>query len=131
VLSARHVATCLLVLGAIGLAAPAVTVAAGGGSAGDQQYTDPFAASTKTSTSTPAPPPATTSAPVATTPAPAAAPATATTPTATIASPTPTTAATSSHGSLPYTGYDSWVAGAVGAVLVAGGLGLRRRAQRA
>jgi LPXTG-motif cell wall-anchored protein len=31
---------------------------------------------------------------------------------------------------LPYTGYDSWLAGGLGFVLTAAGLGLRRKAQR-
>ncbi len=39
----RWLVTCMLLLGALALAIPAVTLASGGGSAGDQQYTDPFA----------------------------------------------------------------------------------------
>ena len=46
-----------------------------------------------------------------------------TTPTATIASTT--------TGELPHTGYDGWLAAALGFALVAGGLGLRARAHRA
>jgi hypothetical protein len=120
--------TLLLVAGALALAVPAVTLASGGGSAGDQQYTDPFAGSTTptsashtttsaptTSTAAPtttsAPPPTATVAPAPTTPATAADP---TTPTATTAQ-------------LPYTGYDGWVAGLCGFVLVSAGLVLRHR----
>ena len=127
----------MLLLGVLVLAVPAVTLAAGGGgSAGDQQYTDPFAGTapgkgkpktTTTSaptTSTQAAAP-TTSAPPASTPV--ASPSTSgdpTTPTATIASTTGTAA------ELPHTGYESWLAAALGFVLVGGGLGLRARLRR-
>ncbi len=161
---ARHIATCLLVLGVIALAVPAVTLAqGGGGSAGDQQYTDPFSHS---QTQTASPTPATTSpAPAPTTPSSAGGSGSgssgsgssgsgssgsgssgsgssgsgssgsdSTTPTATTASPSATTGSGTSGGSagtLPYTGFDSWAAGALGLVLVGGGLGLRRVARRA
>ena len=62
----------MLLLGALALAIPAVTLASGGGSAGDQQYTDPFAGTAPgkskpktTTTGTPT----TSSQPAATTPA--------------------------------------------------------------
>ncbi len=109
------------------------------GSAGDQQYTDPFAGTApgkskpKTTTTTPT----TSSQPAATTPAatpttsatPVASTSTSsdpTTPTATIAS---TTSSTTS-GQLPHTGYDGWLAATLGFVLVGGGLGLRARLRR-
>jgi LPXTG-motif cell wall-anchored protein len=130
----------MLLLGALALAIPAVTLASGGGSAGDQQYTDPFAGTAPgkskpktTTTGTPT----TSSQPAATTPAatpttsatPAASTSTSsdpTTPTATIASTTTSTTA----GELPHTGYDGWLAATLGFVLVGGGLGLRARLRR-
>jgi LPXTG-motif cell wall-anchored protein len=133
----RWLVTCMLLLGALALAVPAVTVASGGGSAGDQQYTDPFAGTspgkskakttttTAPATSTPAATqPATSSAPPASTPAASATVTSsdASTPTATIAS--------STAGQLPHTGYDSWLAAVLGFVLVSGGLGLRARLHR-
>ena len=123
----------MLLLGALALAIPAVTLASGGGSAGDQQYTDPFAGTAPgkskpktTTTSTPT----TSSQPAATTPAatpttsatPVASTSTSsdpTTPTATIASTTTST----TTGELPHTGYDGWLAATLGFVLVGGGLG--------
>ncbi len=125
----------LLLLG-LAMAVPAVSLA--GGSAGDQQYTDPFsgggggAASTTTSartTSSPAPA-QTTSSPVAsTTPATptssadpttaAAVPTTAGEPTATISG--------SASPTLPHTGYDAWTAVGFGLTLVVGGAALRWR----
>lgn len=133
----RKIVSYLLLLGALALTVPAVTVASGGGSAGDQQYTDPFATqpgsgashkSTKPSTTTTAPPAATSTAPApaanTTTPVTAGSdPTTATTPTA-------TTALSTSAKTLPYTGYDSWLAAGFGLVLAGAGLGLRRKAQR-
>ncbi len=130
----------MLLLGALALAIPAVTLASGGGSAGDQQYTDPFAGTAPgkskpktTTTSTPT----TSSQPAATTPAatpttsatPVASTSTSsdpTTPTATIAS----TATSTTTGELPHTGYDGWLAATLGFVLVGGGLGLRARLRR-
>jgi hypothetical protein len=132
VLASRRILSWLLLLGVLALAAPAVTLAAGGGSAGDQQYVDPFAhthgshTSTTTPTTTSAPAPvATTPAPVTTTPA--AATTTSTDPTATTAS-TATTPLTSAK-TLPYTGYDGWLAGGFGLILAGTGLGLRRKVQ--
>jgi hypothetical protein len=134
--AARRIITWLSLLGVLALAAPAVTLAGGGGSAGDQQYTDPFAhthssasshKSTTTSTTTNAPAPATATPTTPATTTTPAAPSTPTTdPTATIAS-TTTTPPTSAK-TLPYTGYDGWLAGAFGLVLAAAGLGLRRKA---
>jgi LPXTG-motif cell wall-anchored protein len=136
--TSRWLATCMLLLGVLVLSVPAVTLASGGGgSAGDQQYTDPFAGTApgkgkpKTtthsapSTSTHTAAPTTTSAPPASTPV--ASPSTSsdpTTPTATIAS------SASTAGELPHTGYDSWLAAGLGFVLVGGGLGLRVRLRR-
>ena len=63
----RHALVVLLVLGLLGFALPALALAAGGGSAGDQQYTDPFggsgSATTTHRTTTSAPAPTTSSAP--------------------------------------------------------------------
>jgi LPXTG-motif cell wall-anchored protein len=129
----------MLVIGVLALSVPAVTLAAGGsGSAGDQQYTDPFAG-----TSTPTSAAHTTSAPTATaipttTAPPAGAPTTSVTQTTpspasatgtTISDPTATMASTSAH-QLPYTGYDGWLAAAFGFAMVTGGLVLRRRVGR-
>ncbi len=127
-----------------GAAAPAVTLA--NGSAGDQQYTDPFgggnanATTTRAApTSTAAPPSATappassapaTSPPATTAPAPstAAAPTTATTPAAPATpQPTATIAGGASLSTLPYTGYDAWIAAGFGAVMLGTGLTLRLR----
>lgn len=130
-----------LVLGLTGCALPAVALAAGGGSAGNQQYTDPFGGSSGTPTSHGTPTPTPTPAPATTTPAPATTtpPPTATTPTATTPSGpvTPTaTAATTPSGSgtsaktLPYTGYDGGLVALLGAGLVLGGAGLRIRLRR-
>lgn len=129
----------MLVLGALALSIPAASLAAGGGSAGDQQYTDPFANTTTarstatapagTSTAIPAPAPATATAP-ASTPAPDTTPgATATADPATATA--DPTAATASPSTLAFTGFDSRLAGALGATMIAGGLILRRRARRA
>jgi hypothetical protein len=141
VFAPRRLLTWILVLAALGLAVPAATLAAGGGSAGDQQYTDPFAGtphpagSTHTATT---PPPTTTPAPTTTAPAPAAstpAPAPSTTP---LPAAPPATAVTSTASApttarpttLPFTGYDSWLAGALGVAMIGAGVILRRRARR-
>jgi hypothetical protein len=130
----RKIVSYLLLLGALVLSVPAVTLAAGGGSAGDQQYTDPFATQPGSSSSHKPTTPSTTTtaaAPATTTTAPA--PATTTTasgdPT-TATTPTATTASNPSANTLPYTGYDSWLAGGFGLVLAGAGLSLRRKAQR-
>jgi hypothetical protein len=134
----RRLLTWILVLAALALAVPAATLASGpGGSAGDQQYTDPFAgtsnpATTHTTThtaTTPAPAPATTPAPAATSTAPApAAPAPAA---STAPDTTPATSTPARPTSLAFTGYDSWLAGGLGVAMVGGGVLLRRRARRA
>ncbi|MFL5863658.1 MAG: hypothetical protein ACJ780_23275 [Solirubrobacteraceae bacterium] len=137
--TSRRLVTCMLLLGALALSVPAATLAAGGGSAGDQQYTDPFASGTPapskskpaTTTTTPTAPsstptpaaPTTSSAPAAAAPvASTSSSSDPTTPTATIAS--------STAGQLPHTGYESWLAAAVGCALVGGGVALRARLRR-
>ncbi len=132
----------LLILGLAGFAVPAATLAAGGGSAGDQQYTDPFGGSgggkaTKTTATAPAPAPA--PAPAATTP-PATTPTTSTpaptgsgttgTPTAVAATSAKTGKTGKTGKTLPFTGYDGRLAALLGAGLVLGGAGLRIRLRR-
>jgi hypothetical protein len=131
-----------LTLGLFALALPAASLA--GGSAGDQQYTDPFgggggsSATTSQTTTASAPPPTTAAAPPATTPADTTPVETtpATTPDATTAvSPTPDTGVVTtdptggSAGTLPYTGYPAWMAGGFGVVMLVSGLTLRRRSR--
>lgn len=130
----RLVLAGLLALVLAALAAPAVSLAGGGGSAGDQQYTDPFSGggtSHSTSTAqatTPTPAPAPAPAPAPGSAATSATPTTPTAdPTATIATATPL----STVATLPYTGYDLWTAAGFGLTMVAGGLVLRRRTRRA
>jgi hypothetical protein len=127
----------MLLLGALALAVPAVTLASGGGSAGDQQYTDPFAGTSpgksKPKTTTTSAPPTTTSSAPATTPAPT--PTTSATPvasTSTASDPTTPTAtiASTTGGQLPHTGYDGWLAATLGFALVGAELGLRARLRR-
>jgi hypothetical protein len=127
----------MLLFGVLALAVPAVTLASGGGSAGDQQYTDPFAGtapgkskskttSTQTTSTAPATQPSTTPPAPTTSATPVASTSTASDPTT-----TPTaTIATSTTGELPRTGYDGWLAAGLGFVLVSGGLGLRSRLRR-
>jgi len=130
---------------AVALAIPAATLASGG-SAGDQQYSDPFAgtapASTHSSTATHAASGTTTNRAASATSTQAASPST--TSTAAPSSPaSPTSqpsssvgggpsqvssaapASTGGHGDLPYTGYDGWAAALAGFTLVAGGVALR------
>jgi LPXTG-motif cell wall-anchored protein len=134
--SPRRLGIWTLVIGALALSVPAVTLAAGGGgSAGDQQYTDPFAGTSPTHTATSAP--TTAAAPTApatppTTAAPPSSPPATTSvqPTATIAGDPTATIASTSANQLPYTGYDGWLAAAFGFVMVGGGLVLRRRTGR-
>lgn len=122
-----------MLLGALALAVPAVTLASGGGSAGDQQYTDPFAGTpppgkSKPKTTATTSPPTTSTAPATPTPTSATPVASTssssdpTTPTATIAS--------STAGTLPHTGYDGRLAAALGFGLVGGGLLIRARLRR-
>lgn len=119
----------LLIFGLAGFAVPAITMAAGGGSAGDQQYTDPFGASsggrgTTKAAATPTAPTPAASAPAATGPPAATAPGTTSTPTA-VAATNGTTGKT-----LPFTGYDGRLAVLLGAGLVLGGAALRTRLRR-
>jgi len=108
---------------AAALVVPALSLA--GGSAGNQQYTDPFGSSSQSSTTQAAPPSTTASPAPGTTPASAPATTTAADPTATAAT------ATTSSGTLPYTGYDVWTGVGFAVTLIAGGIVLRRRAHRA
>jgi LPXTG-motif cell wall-anchored protein len=125
-----------MLLAALALAVPAVTLASGGGSAGDQQYTDPFAGTpapgkSKPKTTATTPPPATSTAPAAAPPPP---PTSATPVASTSSSSDPTTPtatiASSTAGTLPHTGYDDRLAAALGFVLVGGGLLIRARLRR-
>jgi LPXTG-motif cell wall-anchored protein len=140
----RHLAALLVVLGALALAVP--TVALAGGSAGNNQYTNPFGSGTTSQPTTTAPPQtSSTTAPVTTTsvppPASTQSAATATTsvvtttdpasgPTATAAA-SPGAGATTGGKALPRTGYADWELAGFGLVLVAGGLVIRRRSRRA
>jgi hypothetical protein len=98
--------------------APASAFAQG---AGDDQYSDPFGSDSEPrATATPAPrAPAATPAP-ASTAAPAQTPAPA--PSGPAATPAP-----AQGPSLPYTGFEDWVPGVTGAILLGAGLTLRRR----
>jgi hypothetical protein len=89
--------------------------AAAAQSAGDEQYSDPFAG--QSPSSTPAPAPATGAQPAQATPAPAAA--------APAASNAPAQAA-----QLPRTGWDAGVPGMLGLVLMSAGVALRARVRR-
>lgn len=94
----------------------ALPVAALAGSAGDNQYSDPFGNSSPTQTQT-------TTTPSAPAPSqPVATPTASTQPTATTAS--------GSSGQLPRTGLDLRVVGGAGVLLIAGGLLLRRKLAR-
>ena len=120
-LTGTLVAGCLLAFAAVLTLGPAGAVACDPTSAGDCQYTDPLAnTTTTTATHQPAPPPVTTA--PATTPQ-------YTAPATTSADPAPTTTATTTSGkkTLAFTGYDAWVAGALGVILVAAGISVRRR----
>jgi hypothetical protein len=132
----------MLLLVLVALAVPAASLA--GGSAGDQQYTDPFAGGSGgsgshtagTTTSSPAPAQTTsTPAPAQTTSSPAppttvaastnsADPTTAAAVSTTAGEPTATMASGSST-ELPQTGYDAWTAVGFGLTLVVGGAALR------
>jgi hypothetical protein len=126
----RHVLVCLGLLAL--LAGPTVALAQGGGSAGDQQYTDPFGSTTHASTThtQTQPQQTTTSAPVTTPPAASTTPATVTS--SADAGSTPVATAASSNGkTLPYTGLDLWTVVGVGLTLMASGLLIRVRSRRA
>ena len=127
----RHVLVCFGLLAM--LAGPAVALAQGGGSAGDQQYTDPFGGSSPkthtTHTTTQAATTTTTQAPTTTSTPPATA--TATAPAVTDPGSTSTATAASSGKTLPYTGLDLWTVAGFGLMLTAGGLLIRSRSTRA
>jgi hypothetical protein len=123
----------MLLLVLVALAVPAASLA--GGSAGDQQYTDPFAGGSGgsgshtagTTTSSPAPAQTTSSPAPPTTVAAStnsADPTTAAAVSTTAGEPTATMASGSST-ELPHTGYDAWTAVGFGLTLVAGGAALR------
>jgi hypothetical protein len=121
-LTATVVAGCLLAFGAALALGPAGALACSPTSAGDCQYTDPLGNTTttaKTTTHQVSPPPVTTA--PATVPQYTAPVTTATDPTATIAT------TSSGKKTLPLTGYDAWIGGALGVFLVAGGIAVRRR----
>jgi hypothetical protein len=90
--------------------------AAAAQSAGDEQYSDPFANQSPSSTPAATPAPATGAQPAQATPAPAAAPA---------ASNAPAQAA-----QLPRTGWDAGVPGVLALVLMSAGVALRARVRR-
>jgi len=91
--------------------------AAAAQSAGDEQYSDPFAGQSPSATATPAPAPATGAQPAQATPAPtAAAPA--------------ASNARAQAAQLPRTGWDAFVPGALGLVLMSAGVALRARVRR-
>ena len=90
--------------------------AAAAQSAGDEQYSDPFANQTPTPAPATTQAPATAAQPAQSTPAPAAAPA---------ASNAPAGAA-----QLPRTGWDAGVPGVLGLVLMSAGVALRARVRR-
>jgi LPXTG-motif cell wall-anchored protein len=106
---------------ALALAVPSAAYAQG---AGDDQYTDPFSGSSQpTPTATPRSTPQATATPA---PAPAA-PAPAQSSSAPAATATPAPAQGPAGPTLPYTGVDAWIPGLSGALLLGGGIALRRR----
>jgi LPXTG-motif cell wall-anchored protein len=122
----------ILTVGLLALAVPAASLA--GGSAGDQQYTDPFSGSSShtataraSATTTSSPAPSTTTAPAASAPDPTTANAASTTADATTTADEPTATIATSSPMLPHTGYDAWTAVGFGIVLIGGGIALRRR----
>jgi cytoskeletal protein RodZ len=126
VFRSRTLLALLLVLGLLSVLGPAAALAAGG-SAGDNQYVDPLAGGHSNSGSS-AGSSATSSGTASSTPSSgsaAAASSTATTPTGTTASTTGDPKANAK--TLPFTGFSDWQAAGLGAVLLAGGLVLRRR----
>jgi LPXTG-motif cell wall-anchored protein len=120
----RHVLTCALVLALLVLALPVAAIAAGGGSAGDQQYVDPLA-HTPTAQHSPA---------SSSTSGASSSPTWSSTPAATPASTVTLTSnddVTKTSDQLPHTGYNDSLAAGLGFVLLVGGIGLRRRTRRA
>jgi hypothetical protein len=141
----RHLAVLLVVLGALALAVPAVALA--GGSAGNNQYTNPFGSGTTSqptttaapqTSSTTAPQPTTSAAPPPTTASPGTGTSVVTTsdptatsePTATAAA-SPGAATTTGGTGLPRTGYAVWELAGFGLVMTAAGFAIRRRGRRA
>ncbi|HEX8976515.1 MAG TPA: hypothetical protein VF781_08385 [Solirubrobacteraceae bacterium] len=127
----RTLPALVMVLGLLAALGPSLAWASGGsgGSAGDNQYVDPLAGvHTHTGGSHPASSGSAPSAPASTpTSSSYVAPAsTATTPTATAAA--TTTDPSGKARTLPFTGFEDWQAAGLGAMLLAGGLLLRRRA---
>jgi len=109
-----------LAVSCAGLALAAPVAHAQGQGAGDDQYADPFsgqATPTATPRATATAAPQATAAPAQSSAAPAA--------TAT-AAPAHTSAAAGGP-TLPYTGVDAWIPGLSGALLLGGGVALRRR----
>jgi hypothetical protein len=121
----RFVFVCFCVLAI--LSGPTAAALASGGSAGDQQYTDPFGATKTTSTQT------ATGQPTATTPAPATTSATVATATGTapVATAATSTASAGTGKTLPYTGLDLWTVSGLGLTLLVSGLLIRVRSRRA
>lgn len=129
----RTRATTLLATAALALACPAFAHAQ---SAGDNQYQDPFGNSPPPSSTSPqhsssshnaaAPAPNSSSSPAATNVTPAT---TAATPLATTAPSTGTAATSTGATTLPRTGVDTVEEALIGASLLLGGFGLRRRAR--
>ena len=120
----RSLLALLIVFGLLAALIPAVALAGGGSSAGDNQYVDPLSGvhshSGSSSSSSTGSSGSTASA--------ASASATATSPTATSAA-TTTDPSGKSSKTLPFTGFQDWQAAGLGVVLMVGGLGLRRRSQ--
>jgi hypothetical protein len=113
----------LRILVVVGAALALLPSAAAAQSAGDEQYSDPFAGGKDQTQAqaTPAPTPAATAAPAPTAqPAQAPAPAAATQP-----------AASGAQAELPRTGGDPWLPALVGIALLSAGVALRARARPA
>jgi hypothetical protein len=135
----RHILACTIILGLLAVLSPAASLASscgGGGSAGNQQYIDPLcgtqhhksSGSSGSGSGSGSGSSGATSTPQTTTPVP-----TTTTPTATTAATTSTTSPDPKgkpKKTLPFTGFNTLEAAGFGFVLIAGGLGLRRRTQR-
>jgi hypothetical protein len=144
----RHLAALLVVLGALALAVPALALA--GGSAGNNQYTNPFGGGTTSQLATTPPRTSSTTAPVTTTSTPppvstespgtteSPPTATPTTSVVTTSEPAPTATAAASPGAgtttdgkaLPRTGYAGWEIAGFALVMIAGGFVIRRRVGR-
>jgi cytoskeletal protein RodZ len=121
----RFTLTWLVVLGVLALFGASSALAAGP-SAGDQQYVDPLTGSTTPSSHSNTPSSSSSTA----SPTPTASSSSATSSsTASTATGTASTGSTAtSAATLPRTGYDGWLAAAIGAGLVGAGLAIRRQA---